>query len=516
VSNAPTPPANAPGSASAGQDAVQLWLRAYRVELALFAAAFLVFAAFSAQRFWRQSAAPHFVYQAKAWLEGRGDIDPEVLPNLEDWACVREVDGAKRRCEGQPRPGDRWYSSFPWFPAVAMLPFVALHGYQFNDTSFGVLVAALAVALFLSLLRVLRDVEGLEAPVADQVGSALVLGFGSLFFYASLRGEVWFSAEVMGVALTALYARHAVRARNPVLAGLFWSMAVLTRTPLLFTGVFFVLEALAPERGERLSQLKAFLRAPKAKLPLLARFAAGAAPLGLAAAVYNVTRFGSVGEFGHRFFFNNRVNRDIDTFGLFHPHYLPRNLDAAFLKLPAFTGGQLHYDAWGLSLLLTLPVLALCLVPASQQKRALQLVGAFAALLVASAIFRPLPPPAGGPPVGWRPVALWLLLALVLAFAAWAAWQWVSSKDAPRLLAPVLVTVLACMVPGLAYQNTGYAQFGFRFSIDYTPWLLLLPALGGWSWRRPLPLALALLAVAVNFWGAVAFRGYTEFVRGWQ
>jgi hypothetical protein len=29
-------------------------------------------------------------------------------------------------------------------------------------------------------------------------------------------------------------------------------------------------------------------------------------------------------------------------------------------------------------------------------------------------------------------------------------------------------------------------------------------------------MALAALAVAAGFWGAVAFRGYTELVRGWQ
>ena len=333
-----------------------------------------------------------------------------------------------------------------------------------------------------------------------------------------LRGEVWFSAEVMGVAFTALYLRNAVGARRPLLAGIFWSMAVVTRTPLFFTGLFFFLELAAPERGKRLDQLRAFFKAPAVKLKSLGRFVAGAAPLGVLAAGYNVLRFGSLTEFGHKFLFNNRVNRDIDTWGLFNPHYLTRNLDAAFLKLPNFSSNPLllGYDAWGLSLFITLPLLVLCFVPATQQKRALQLAGAMVGLLVASAIFAPVAPPAGEPPIGWRPVALWLLFALVLGFIAWSAWQWISSKDAPRLLVPTLLTLLACMLPGLAYQNTGYAQFGFRFSLDYTPYLLLLIPLGGWSWKKPLPMTLALLSIAVNFWGAVGFRGYTELVRGWQ
>src|SRR5215475_7835032 len=117
----------------AAWEMLKLWTAAYRVELILFIVAYAALASFSSQRFLRQSEAPHFVYQAKAWLDGRLDLDPKVLPNLEDWACVRDEGGVRHRCEGQIRPTDKWYVSFPSFPAVVMLPFVALHGYQLND-----------------------------------------------------------------------------------------------------------------------------------------------------------------------------------------------------------------------------------------------------------------------------------------------------------------------------------------------------------------------------------------------
>ena len=450
----PVSPVVPPGDGKGGVvgAAARMWLSAYRVEVVLFLVSFAVLASFSSQRFLRQSAAPHFVYQAKAWLEGRLDVDPEVLPNLEDWACVREVSGTKTRCEGRPRPGDRWYVSFPSFPAVVMLPFVALHGYQFNDTSFGVIVGALAVALFYTLLRFLSKEGELARERPENVTLALVLAFGTLFFYAAIRGEVWFSAEVMGVAFTCLYARNAVRAHRPLLAGVFFSMATLTRTPLLFAGLFFVLEAVCPG-PDRLSQLKALGAHWKPVARKLGLFALGAAPLALLAAAYNVYRFGHPGEFGHAFLYNNRVNVDIDRLGLFNLAYLSRNLDAAFLKLP---GVSLHplrltYDPHGLTLLLTLPLLVFLLVP----------------------------------------------------------------KSRPRLHWPVWLTVAVTALPGLFYQNTGYMQFGFRFSLDYTPYLLLLFALGGWSLRHRAVVAALVLGVLVNFWGAVAFRGYTELVRNW-
>lgn len=508
TSTSPATEASAPGTA------IKLWLTAYRVEVQLFVICALVLAMFSGQRFLRQSEAPHFVYQAKAWLEGRSDIDPQVLPNLEDWACVRELNGVKQRCEGQLQPSDRWFSSFPPFPSVVMMPFVAIHGYQLNDTSFGVMVAALCIALFYSLLRRWKEAEGLAGESADHVVLSLLLCFGTVFFYCAIRGEVWFSAEVMGVAFTCLYLRHATGARNPKLAGLFWSMAVLTRTPLLFTGVFIVMEVLAPNRGKRLEQAMATLKKPSG-LTRLFDFAAGAAPLGIAAALSNQARFGSFTEFGHRFFFNNRVNHDIDTSGLFALRYLPRNLDAAFAQLPTVADSKLGFSPWGLSLFITLPVLALAVVPGTAPRRALGAVAAMVAVLVFSALNPELPPTPGEFPIGFRSPVLWAAVAAALGVLGWLGWRWATSEGAPRLAGPLMLTLVACALPGLFYQNTGYSQFGFRFSLDYTPYVIGLVAFAGWRWSKPLPIVLGLLSLTANFWGAVAFRGFTEYVRRW-
>ncbi|HZW90164.1 MAG TPA: hypothetical protein VFF12_13860, partial [Myxococcaceae bacterium] len=217
---------------STSEVALWSWIRAYRTELLIFLVSFFALACFSGPRFLRQSAAPHFVYQAKAFLEGRLDLDPEVLPNIEDWACVRELGGVKRRCTGAALATDRWYVSFPAFPAVVMLPFVAVNGYQFNDTSFGVILGALAITLFYVLARSLAPRGELHRTEQEALVLAGVLGFGTLLFSCAIRGEVWFLAEVLGVVLTCLYLRAAVGATRPLLAGALWSMATLTRTPL--------------------------------------------------------------------------------------------------------------------------------------------------------------------------------------------------------------------------------------------------------------------------------------------
>jgi hypothetical protein len=509
MSDAPAPAAPAPAAPNPTVAALKLWASAYRIELILFAVAYVLLTMFSGQRFLRQSAAPHFVYQAKAFLEGRTDLDPQVLPNLEDWACVREVQGEKKRCEGQIAATDKWYVSFPAFPSLVMMPFVAIHGYQFNDTSFGVFFAALAVALFYSWMRQLQQREGSARSDNDNIVLAATLACGTLFFYCAIRGEVWFSAEVMGVAFTCLYARNAMGARRPMLAGLFFSMAVLTRTPLLFSGVFFVMEALCPTPGKRIEELKNATKGPG--MQKLGQFAAGAAPLALWHAWYNATRFGRVTTFGHEYLYNNRVNADIDTWGLFHPHYLARNIDAAFATLPDFTRG-LGYSPWGLSLLLTMPLLVFIFI-SPEKKQSLQMsIGAAVAVLVLSRLFPEEPPGPGQFPIGNRPALVWL--AIVALFGVW--WVGFSQDEKPaRLKVPLIVTALCCAVPGLFYQNTGYAQFGFRFSLDYTPYLLAAFAVSGWTLKhRAVQVALG-VGFLVNFWGAVAFRGYTEGMRGW-
>ncbi|MGC4123106.1 MAG: hypothetical protein QM765_52770 [Myxococcales bacterium] len=426
---APPLPAPAPVAAkeSVGQR-LRGFLMANWIPIAVAVVCAIVLGLFSWHRFLHQSKAPHFIYQAAAWLEGRLDL-PVDPPNQEDWVKV----------------GDKFFQSFPAFPAVVMLPFVAWFGYQFNDTSFTVFIAAIGLALFYVLLRRLSKDGESKRTVLENLAFTFLLGFGTLFFYCAIRGEVWFTAEVMGVGFTCLYVLFAARARRPALAGLCWSMAVLTRTPLLFAGIFFVAEVLWPSGS--FSEKEAF-EDLKGKLKKLAIFAAAAAPLGLAHAWFNWARFGGPTKFGHEFFaFNNRVNADIAKYGLFHYQYLERNLTAAFTKLPTiqFSPLRVGYDPHGMSLLVTTPLLLLLLWP----------------------------------------------------------------KEKPRLHKALWLTVAVTAIPGFFYQNDGYMQFGFRFSLDYTPFLVLLLVLGGWSLRSRLFAVLALLGVVVNTWGAVAFRGYS-------
>src|SRR5204863_6290575 len=145
----------------------------YRVDLILFAVSLIAYAISSGGMLAHQSLAPHFVYQADAFLHGQLAIRGRP-PNLNDWVFQ---DG-------------RWYVSFPPFPAVLMMPFVALWGLDFNDVAFTIAFGALNVALFYRLLRRVQ-----ERPEWEHAAFPLIYGFRTLAWCCALRGQAWFTAE---------------------------------------------------------------------------------------------------------------------------------------------------------------------------------------------------------------------------------------------------------------------------------------------------------------------------------
>jgi len=473
-----------------------------RVPFACACVAFAVLAFFAGDRFWHQSKAPQFVYQAMSFLHGKLELLVRP-PNNEDWVLMH----------------GKWYSSFPAFPALLMVPFVALNGYQLNDTSFTVILAALNLLFMYLAFRALSRAGDSARSDRENLILCGLLGFGTLYFYCSIRGEVWFTAEVMGVGLTALYVLFAHKARNPLLAGLFYAAGTLTRAPILFAAVFFLCEVFAPNGS--LSDLTAKLTAEarKAQLKKIALFALGALPLAAWHAWMNWARFGSVGDFGHDHLFNNRVNADIAHFGLFNLHYLARNVVAAFLLLPQVVTRphfSLGYNPHGLSLLLTTPLFALALFPALAKGRkdrfGLALGLAVAAVLIPWLFDRGPAPrsPFEAPSFGGTAMLIFALFAGRLAWLAYEARG--PSAERPRLQLALVLTIAAIALPGLFYQNDGYMQFGFRFSLDWTPFVFLLLAVGARKMDR-LFWALASVGVAVNTWGASAFRGYSDLFR---
>ena len=74
-----------------------------------------------------------------------------------------------------------------------------------------------------------------------------------------------------------------------------------------------------------------------------------------------------------------------------------------------------------------------------------------------------------------------------------------------RLATNLIVAALAIASLDLLYQNSGWVQFGYRFSNDFALLLVGALALNGRPWRR-LGWALLVVAIGVNLFGAATFE----------
>lgn len=397
----------------------------------------------------------HFALLAEAWLSGRLDL-PAGPPGYAQNNDFANFDG-------------RWYVTFPPFPAVLLLPLVKLGGgaTRVQDGQFFLWLAGIGPAVLYLVLEKLRRMGLTAQGVWTSLVFTVCFAFGSVYYFTAVQGTVWFAAHVVGVMLAALYALFALGAERPVLAGLMLGLGFMTRSPLLFAFPLFLFESLrtslaagAPgETGrgswpdsdglERLRET--WRRLDKRRvLKLWLAFALPLVLVGIAAAWHNHARFGDPFDFGYKYLTVAWRGR-MEKWGLFDYHYLGRNLAVVLTSLP-----------W---------------VPEAPRAAPFQ--------------------------INQHGLALWLTTPLYL----WLLWpqRWT------RVHLALWLTVAFVAVPTLFYQNTGWMQFGYRFSNDYAVFLFCLLAVGGYR-MRTLFTAAALVALSINTFGAMSF-GRSNFDR---
>jgi hypothetical protein len=431
----------------------------------------------SGARLLRHSQYNHYVYLADGWLHGRLAL-AGAPPNENDWAKVdvlklRDGRTVKGTYGGRGGPNDRFYPlrgraetipaaeilsrsairyvSFPPFPAVLMLPFVAIWHLAFNDVLFTALWAALNPLLLFLLLQDLAR-RGLSRRTAiDNLWLTVMFGVGSVYYFCSVVGEVWYTAHVVLVTAAIGFAWASLEAARPWRAGLFVALAGACRPSGLFMSVFFLFEALVVTGLWQSVDGHHRLRRDRAALKLFAgkliRFAIPLVAVQAVLWLHNWVRFEDPTEFGHRYL-NIAWQERIAHFGLFNYHFLSRNLAAALVLLPRILARYpyVKISQHGMSLLVTSPALAYTVVPGERS----------------------------------------------------------------RLTAPLWLTTLVTAVPTLLYQSSGYIQVGYRYSLDYMLFLMMILAVR----NRPLSRlwkALVIVSIAINLFLAIIFDRYMQF-----
>lgn len=347
----------------------------------------------------------------------------------------------------------RWYVPFPPFPAVLALPFVALAGSpeEFQDGQFFLWLAGIAPAVLFLALEKLRATGRSSRAETENWMLSLLFAFGTVYFFSAEQGTVWYAAHVVAAALAALYLLFALDAERPLLAGLMLGLGFATRTPLLFAFPLFVLEA---ARTSLPGSAPCAIRDPLGALRALnwrtftRRIIPFAFPIALVVTItlwHNQARFNDPFEVGYRYL-DVAWRARIEKWGLFSYHYLARNLGVILTSLPYLGDPRPHVpflqiNAHGLALWFT------------------------------------------------SPIYLWLL--------------WPKHKGTPHHA--LWLTVVCVALPTLFYQNSGWVQFGYRFSNDYSVFLFALLALGKRDFGA-LFKACAVWGIVWNSFGALTFN----------
>lgn len=420
--------------------------------LAIYLACLVVFALVAGDRLATHTPYNHFAHLADAWLHGRHDLRggaPGYAGN-NDFAVF----------EGKT------FISFPPFPAILMMPLVWIAGSpeNFRDAQFIVWLAGIGPAVLFLVLEKLRRTGRTERTEAENLQLTLLFAFGTVYFFTAVQGTVWFAAHVVGIGLAAMFVLWALDNERPVLAGLMLGFMFLTRTTTLLLGVFYVLELIRASYtkrtgealpadgtlGERIQKTLAGVdwtyfsrQAVLFAVPVIACLSF--------ASWLNWERFHDwrPWAFGHEYLtvgWQTRIRR----WGLFSYHFLPRNLGVMLASLPwrwppgeAAVAGRPPFviSGHGLALWFT------------------------------------------------TPIYFWLLRPKKVSYLTWVAG----------------IAALGPLAMNLLYQNSGWFQFGYRFSNDYAVMLFVMLAVGVRRLSRAFWIA-AIWAVAWNLVGAVTFE----------
>ncbi len=328
-----------------------------------------------------------------------------------------------------------WYVPFLPLPAFLLMPWVAASSVsQVNTVVFEAFIGAVNVALVFLLLQSLTQRELIRLTWSGNLWLTALWGIGSVHWYMSTQGTVWFISQICTVTCLLLAILSTVTTRSALLSGAALALAMWARPNIVLSFPLLVAVAIGISytKARRVDWRSALRWGLVALGPITISVAAMLA--------YNNARFRDALDFGYT---TENVDRelvsDLHTYGQFSLHYVPRNFWAMLLAGPVYDDqtNMILPSVAGMSLLLTTP--ALLYVFHSRQRSVLT-------------------------------IGAWLSMGLLL-------------------------------IPLLTYYNTGWWQFGYRFSLDFmTPALILLAIGAGervsWTMR-----VLILMGIVVNAWG---------------
>ncbi|MEW6224313.1 MAG: hypothetical protein AB1627_06760 [Chloroflexota bacterium] len=427
----------------------------------------------------------HFVWQADAFLHGRAWFphpiaDGSTLPAnwwFQDVYPLTDAAG---------NPDGRVLLPFPPLPAIVLLPFVAVFGLFTDQEAVGMLLAALGVAIAYWMLG------RLPVRASVRILTTLVFATGTVWWWAAAVSSTWYFAHLVAVDIALLAVGVSLGAdrraavedlgeevdraaedgggpwaaiwpldRSQVVAGFLLGVAATARLPLVFAAPWLMLVG---GGGSRLRRT-------------VSAGVGGVVPVA-ALLLYTFATTGSVLHPGYDYQYRLEAS-GYPTLGynpewsVEDPRYVPQNLGIMFGALP-LVAPDIKPDTLGFA-----EPEPLCTAPDARR-----------------GLFDPDCPLVM--PVDIGTSILLSAPGLLLALFAFGR------RPVVRLALGGGLSVIAIALFNLSHFSQGWVQWGYRFSLDFIPFLLPLIAIGAAradGRPRAVAVALVIAGALVNLWG---------------
>lgn len=342
-----------------------------------------------------------------------------------------------------------WYVPMPPLPAIAMMPVVAWFGVENINTSYlSILYSAITGVIALLILRQLVHLKWLELSWHATFWLIALFLLGTPHLWVGINGRGWFISQILATLFLSLAIYAALRAWPAWWVASFIAVAMLSRPNTLMTWpfVFAISMQLLKEKHGKIEWKQAFLWSAKTVIPVISAI--------LILLSYNYIRFENFFDFGYATLKGSQgIVDNVQTHGLFSAHFIPENLYIMLLKMP-----QIGWETF-----LT-----------DRPKGNLISIGL---------------EPIGMSIFATTPSLLYLFRRYPGQWWVWGAWA----------------TILFNIILLSLYSNTGSAQFGYRYILDFIVPLITLLAVGV-SQKVPWHfMVLALISIAINLYGAYWF-----------
>lgn len=250
----------------------------------------------------------------------------------------------------------KWYVPMPPLPAILMTPLAYLIGGEnINTSDLSIFFSAINSIFVFLILEQLASRKWIKLSRVDLLLLVVLFAFGNPHLWVGIRGRAWFVSQILTVTFLALAVFAALKSWSPWWVGISIGLAITARPNGIMTWPFIfaiAMQILKEEHGSiRWKQIMDW--SIKTMIPI-----------GIAIAVlliYNYARFEKFLDFGYTTIHGDAVIvANAQTYGIFSPHYIIRNLRAMLFYVPAIQLGTrwpILPSATGMSIFLVTPPL---------------------------------------------------------------------------------------------------------------------------------------------------------------